>query len=139
MDTTKVKERRKGGNQKGTGNKNDKQTNPADNSPQAEPKLKQLKSVDVLEGRKTLLKCELGAGNPPPKLKWYKDGLEITGKANKLKDTKVKKKKAGKVSELHILKAAEVHAGSYTCEATNSLGKTSTVGNLTLLHDTEWK
>ncbi|XP_019909217.2 pro-neuregulin-1, membrane-bound isoform isoform X3 [Esox lucius] len=100
----------------------------------AEPKLKEMKSVEVVEGRKTLLKCELGAGNPLPKFKWYKDGVVIASGKNKLKDTKFKKKKEGRVSELHFTKASEVHAGSYMCEAANNLGKTNTVGNLTLLH-----
>ena len=39
----------------------------------------------------------------------------------------------GKVSELHFKKTTDAHAGSYTCEAINNLGKTSTVGNVTLL------
>ncbi|XP_041753380.2 pro-neuregulin-1, membrane-bound isoform isoform X2 [Coregonus clupeaformis] len=99
----------------------------------AEPKLKEMKSVEVVEGMKTFLKCELGAGNPSPKLKWYKEGVEIGGGKNKLKDTKLKRKKEGKVSELHFKKTTDAHAGSYTCEAINNLGKTSTVGNVTLL------
>lgn len=47
-----------------------------------------MKSVEVMEGRKTFLKCELGGGNPPPKFKWYKEGVEIATVRNKLKDTK---------------------------------------------------
>ena len=41
----------------------------------------------------------------------------------------------GKVSKLHFRKATITHAGSYTCEAFNNLGKTSTIGNMTVLHD----
>ena len=48
------------------------------------------KTVDV--GKKTAMTCELEAGNPLPKIKWYKDGTEITGKS-KPKNTKIKKKK----------------------------------------------
>ncbi|XP_041753385.2 pro-neuregulin-1, membrane-bound isoform isoform X7 [Coregonus clupeaformis] len=132
-DQKQGKERQRGGNKKGTGNKKDKKETPTDNSPQAEPKLKEMKSVEVVEGMKTFLKCELGAGNPSPKLKWYKEGVEIGGGKNKLKDTKLKRKKEGKVSELHFKKTTDAHAGSYTCEAINNLGKTSTVGNVTLL------
>ena len=40
----------------------------------------------------------------------------------------------GKVSELHIKKATEVHAGPYICEASNNLGKARIVGNLTVIH-----
>ncbi|KAK6316419.1 hypothetical protein J4Q44_G00139430 [Coregonus suidteri] len=138
-DQKQGKERQRGGNKKGTGNKKDKKETPTDNSPQAEPKLKEMKSVEVVEGMKTFLKCELGAGNPSPKLKWYKEGVEIGGGKNKLKDTKLKRKKEGKVSELHFKKTTDAHAGSYTCEAINNLGKTSTVGNVTLLRGPEWR
>uniref|UniRef100_A0A8C7TJI3 Pro-neuregulin-1, membrane-bound isoform n=1 Tax=Oncorhynchus mykiss TaxID=8022 RepID=A0A8C7TJI3_ONCMY len=99
----------------------------------AEPKLKEMKSVEVVEGMKTFLKCELGAGNPSPKFKWYKEGVDLANIKNKLKGTKLKRKKEGKVSELHFKKTTDAHAGSYTCEAINNLGKTSTVGNVTLL------
>lgn len=127
------KERERGGNKKGTGNKKDKKEKPTDNSPPAEPKLKEMKSVEVVEGMKTFLKCELGAGNPSPKFKWYKEGVDLASIKNKLKGTKLKRKKEGKVSELHFKKTSDAHAGSYTCEAINNLGKTSTVGNVTLL------
>uniref|UniRef100_A0A8C7L8F6 Pro-neuregulin-1, membrane-bound isoform n=1 Tax=Oncorhynchus kisutch TaxID=8019 RepID=A0A8C7L8F6_ONCKI len=99
----------------------------------SEPKLKEMKSVEVVEGMKTFLKCELGAGNPSPKFKWYKEGVDLANIKNKLKGTKLKRKKEGKVSELHFKKTTDAHAGSYTCEAINNLGKTSTVGNVTLL------
>ncbi|CDQ88900.1 unnamed protein product [Oncorhynchus mykiss] len=132
-DQKQGKERERGGNKKGTGNKKDKKEKPTDNSPPAEPKLKEMKSVEVVEGMKTFLKCELGAGNPSPKFKWYKEGVDLANIKNKLKGTKLKRKKEGKVSELHFKKTTDAHAGSYTCEAINNLGKTSTVGNVTLL------
>lgn len=59
----------------------------------AEPKLKEMKSVEVVEGMKTFLKCELGAGNPSPKFKWYKEGVDLANIKNKLKGTKLKRKK----------------------------------------------
>uniref|UniRef100_A0A4W5NA47 Pro-neuregulin-1, membrane-bound isoform n=1 Tax=Hucho hucho TaxID=62062 RepID=A0A4W5NA47_9TELE len=111
-----------------TGNKKER---PTANSPPAEPKLKEMKSVEVVEGMKTFLKCELGAGNPSPKFKWYKEGVEIASGKNK--DPRLKRKKQGKVSELHFKKITDAQAGSYTCEAINNLGKTSTIGNVTLL------
>ncbi|XP_046907172.1 pro-neuregulin-1, membrane-bound isoform isoform X3 [Hypomesus transpacificus] len=99
----------------------------------AEPKLKEMKNIKVEEGRKTFLKCELTAGNPMPKVKWFKDGKEFTN-GDKKQDIKVRKRKRGKVSELHIKKATEVHAGPYICEASNNLGKARIVGNLTVIH-----
>uniref|UniRef100_A0A672LK55 Pro-neuregulin-1, membrane-bound isoform-like n=1 Tax=Sinocyclocheilus grahami TaxID=75366 RepID=A0A672LK55_SINGR len=97
----------------------------------AEPKLKDLRSVTVEDGKKTVLKCEIVAGNPAPSIKWYKNGKELTGK-NKPKGIKIKKKKQGKISELLIRKSTEADAGLYTCEAVNNLGKTNTTASLTI-------
>lgn len=44
------------------------------------------------DGKKTVLKCEIVAGNPVPSIKWYKNGKELAGK-NKPKSIKIKKKK----------------------------------------------
>uniref|UniRef100_A0A8C1R2B3 Pro-neuregulin-1, membrane-bound isoform n=1 Tax=Cyprinus carpio TaxID=7962 RepID=A0A8C1R2B3_CYPCA len=97
----------------------------------AEPKLKDLRSVTVEDGKKTVLKCEIVAGNPAPSIKWYKNGKELTGK-NKPKSIKLKKKKQGKISELLIRKSTEADAGLYTCEAVNNLGRTNTTASLTI-------
>uniref|UniRef100_A0A673GVW4 Ig-like domain-containing protein n=1 Tax=Sinocyclocheilus rhinocerous TaxID=307959 RepID=A0A673GVW4_9TELE len=97
----------------------------------AEPKLKNLRSVTVEDGKKTVLKCEIVAGNPTPSIKWYKNGKELAGK-NKPKSIKLKKKKQGKISELLIRKSTEADAGLYTCEAVNNLGKTNTTASLTI-------
>ncbi|XP_016117055.1 pro-neuregulin-1, membrane-bound isoform-like isoform X7 [Sinocyclocheilus grahami] len=106
-------------------------TNKSDNSPQAEPKLKDLRSMTVEDGKKTVLKCEIVAGNPAPSIKWYKNEKELAGK-NKPKSIKLKKKKQGKISELLIRKSTEADAGLYTCEAVNNLGKTNTTASLTI-------
>uniref|UniRef100_A0A8C2H5Q2 Neuregulin 1 n=1 Tax=Cyprinus carpio TaxID=7962 RepID=A0A8C2H5Q2_CYPCA len=111
--------------------KDPERTNKSDNSPQAEPKLKDLRSMTVEDGKKTVLKCEIVAGNPAPTIKWYKNGKELTGK-NKPKSIKLKKKKQGKISELLIRKSTEADAGLYTCEAVNNLGKTNTTASLTI-------
>uniref|UniRef100_A0A8C1MXN8 Pro-neuregulin-1, membrane-bound isoform n=1 Tax=Cyprinus carpio TaxID=7962 RepID=A0A8C1MXN8_CYPCA len=111
--------------------KDPERTNKSDNSPQAEPKLKDLRSVTVEDGKKTVLKCEIVAGNPAPSIKWYKNGKELTGK-NKPKSIKLKKKKQGKISELLIRKSTEADAGLYTCEAVNNLGRTNTTASLTI-------
>ncbi|XP_052464818.1 pro-neuregulin-1, membrane-bound isoform-like isoform X4 [Carassius gibelio] len=96
-----------------------------------EPKLKDLRGLTVDDGKKTLLKCEIVAGNPVPIIKWYKNGKELTSK-NKPKSVKIKKKKPGKISELLIRKSTEADAGLYTCEAVNNLGKTNTTASLTI-------
>ncbi|XP_051765641.1 pro-neuregulin-1, membrane-bound isoform isoform X5 [Ctenopharyngodon idella] len=95
----------------------------------AEPKLKNLRSMTVEDGKKTVLKCEIVAGNPAPSIKWYKNGKELTGKS-KPQSIKIKKKKRGKISELLIRKSTEADAGLYTCEAVNNLGKTNTTASL---------
>ncbi|XP_051539238.1 pro-neuregulin-1, membrane-bound isoform-like isoform X3 [Myxocyprinus asiaticus] len=97
-----------------------------------EPKLKTLRSVTVEDGKKSVLKCEIVAGNPAPSIKWYKNGKELAGK-NKPKSIKIKKKKQGKISELLIRKSTEADAGLYTCEAVNNLGKTNMTANLTII------
>ncbi|XP_051765649.1 pro-neuregulin-1, membrane-bound isoform isoform X12 [Ctenopharyngodon idella] len=109
--------------------KDSERSNKSDNSPQAEPKLKNLRSMTVEDGKKTVLKCEIVAGNPAPSIKWYKNGKELTGKS-KPQSIKIKKKKRGKISELLIRKSTEADAGLYTCEAVNNLGKTNTTASL---------
>ncbi|XP_073685445.1 pro-neuregulin-1, membrane-bound isoform isoform X2 [Garra rufa] len=96
-----------------------------------EPKIKDLRSLTVEDGKKTVLKCEIVAGNPAPNIKWYKNGKELAGK-NKPKSIKIKKKKQGKISELLIRKSTEADSGLYTCEAVNNLGKTNTTASLTI-------
>ncbi|XP_051541179.1 pro-neuregulin-1, membrane-bound isoform isoform X5 [Myxocyprinus asiaticus] len=112
--------------------KDSEKSNKSDNSPQAEPKLKTLHSMTIDDGKKSVLKCEILAGNPAPSIKWYKNSKELAGK-NKPKSIKIKKKKQGKISELLIRKSTEADAGLYTCEAINSLGKTNTTANLTII------
>ncbi|XP_052422710.1 pro-neuregulin-1, membrane-bound isoform isoform X8 [Carassius gibelio] len=111
--------------------KDPERTNKSENSPQVEPKLKELRGVTVEDGKKTVLRCEIVAGNPPPSIKWYKNGKELAGK-NKPKSIKLKKKKQGKIYELLIRKSTEADAGLYTCEAVNTLGKANTTASLTI-------
>ncbi|XP_015193848.2 pro-neuregulin-1, membrane-bound isoform isoform X2 [Lepisosteus oculatus] len=98
----------------------------------APPKLKDVKSMQVEEGRTAFLKCEARAGNPAPDFKWYKDGKVLSGK-NKPKGIRIKKMKNKKGSEIRINKAAESHSGSYRCEAINQHGTDSSTGNLTVI------
>lgn len=112
--------------------KDSEKANTSGSSPQAEPKLKNLRSSTIEDGKKIILKCEVLSGNPAPTFKWYKNKTELKGK-NKPKGLKIKKKKDGKTSELFIRKSTEADAGFYTCEAVNSLGKTNTSANITII------
>lgn len=58
----------------------------------AEPKLKDLRSSSIEDGKKMILKCELVSGNPEPNFKWYKNGKQLAGK-NKPKSIKIKRNK----------------------------------------------
>ncbi|XP_036384506.1 pro-neuregulin-1, membrane-bound isoform isoform X2 [Megalops cyprinoides] len=126
-----MSDKKKEGKKKGKKDKTDAPASSA-NAQQAEPRLKEMRSVEAGEGKKTSLRCEARAGNPLPKFKWYKDGKEFDGK-NKPKDVKIKKKKGGMISELLFRKATESNSGSYTCEAINILGSDKTSGNLSII------
>ncbi|XP_056591935.1 pro-neuregulin-1, membrane-bound isoform isoform X9 [Triplophysa dalaica] len=114
--------------------KDSAKANPSDSSPPAEPKLKDLRSSSIQDGKKMILKCELVSGNPEPNFKWYKNGKQLAGK-NKPKSIKIKrnKQKPKKISELSIRKFTEADAGEYKCEAVNSLGKANTFANITVM------
>lgn len=56
----------------------------------ATPKLKKLTSVDVEEGQKVTLRCELLAGGKQTKFQWYQNNIKI-GK-NENRKIKMKKK-----------------------------------------------
>ncbi|KAL2100274.1 hypothetical protein ACEWY4_004668 [Coilia grayii] len=124
---------KKGKRDKKSGTENGKKDQKkSDNMPPAEPKLKQMRSKTVDAGKKTALTCELEAGSPLPKIKWYKGDVEISGR-NKPKNTKIKKKKQGRVSELQFKSPRESDTATYKCEAVNNLGKVSVMGNLTVI------
>ncbi|KAA0703608.1 Pro-neuregulin-1, membrane-bound isoform [Triplophysa tibetana] len=114
--------------------------NPSDSSPPAEPKLKDLRSSSIEDGKKMILKCELVSGNPEPIFKWYKNGIQLAGK-NKPKSIKIKrnKQKPKKISELSIRKFTEADAGEYKCEAVNRLGKANTLANITIMKGLEYE
>ncbi|XP_072570936.1 pro-neuregulin-1, membrane-bound isoform isoform X4 [Paramormyrops kingsleyae] len=97
-----------------------------------EPKLKEIKSMEVQEGKRALLKCETRTKQKIDSFNWYKDGKEFAGK-NKPKSVKIKVNKNRSFSELRFRKTTEAHAGSYRCEAVNSVGKSSTMANLTVI------
>ncbi|XP_041107657.1 pro-neuregulin-1, membrane-bound isoform-like isoform X5 [Polyodon spathula] len=107
-------------------------TAPAEDTSDPAPKLKKLKSLEVEEGKKVVLKCEASAGNPKPVLTWYKDGKPLK-ENNKPKDIKIKQKKIGNSSDIQILKAKLSHTGQYMCEATNNHGTVRSVGNITVI------
>ncbi|KAK1800524.1 hypothetical protein P4O66_005743 [Electrophorus voltai] len=93
------------------------------------PKLKAVRSVTVPEGQKTTLKCELLAGGRQTKFKWYQNRMEIAS----TKTRKIKMKKRGTLSELHLMKVAESDGGEYQCKVINGYGEDQQSGNVTVI------
>ncbi|XP_064415688.1 pro-neuregulin-1, membrane-bound isoform-like [Latimeria chalumnae] len=91
-------------------------------------KLKKLKSQDLTEGKKLVLKCETNSEDSSQTFKWYKDGKEISG-SNKPKDIRIQKRKK-KISELRIKKVKASHAGEYKCEVFNKFGHYNSSANI---------
>uniref|UniRef100_A0A4W4F2X3 Pro-neuregulin-1, membrane-bound isoform n=1 Tax=Electrophorus electricus TaxID=8005 RepID=A0A4W4F2X3_ELEEL len=98
----------------------------------ATPKLKAVRSVTVPEGQKTTLKCELLAGGRQTKFKWYQNRMEIAS----TKTRKIKMKKRGTLSELHLMKVAESDGGEYQCKVINGYGEDQQSGNVTVIRAT---
>uniref|UniRef100_A0A8B9LDV1 Pro-neuregulin-1, membrane-bound isoform n=1 Tax=Astyanax mexicanus TaxID=7994 RepID=A0A8B9LDV1_ASTMX len=94
------------------------------------PKLKKLRSVDVPEGQKISLKCELTAGGKQTKLEWYHNGIKIG--SNPTRQIKMKKKRRI-MSELTLMKATESDVGTYMCKAINDQGQDSYEAKVTVL------
>ncbi|XP_075460986.1 pro-neuregulin-1, membrane-bound isoform isoform X4 [Ascaphus truei] len=101
----------------------------------APPRLKEMKSQRVQEGKKLVLKCEAISEQPSLKFKWFKEEKEISAKnkaENKPSNIKIRKK-SKKSSELHISKASNADAGEYKCTVSNQLGNHSMKVNVTIL------
>ncbi|XP_060764734.1 pro-neuregulin-1, membrane-bound isoform isoform X2 [Neoarius graeffei] len=84
----------------------------------ATPKLKKLTNVQVEEGQKVTLRCELLAGGKKTKLQWYQNNVKI----GKNETRKIKLRKKGALSELQIMKVTDSDDGTYTCKAVNDRG-----------------
>ncbi|XP_039614710.1 pro-neuregulin-1, membrane-bound isoform isoform X4 [Polypterus senegalus] len=82
------------------------------------PKLKKIKNVKIVEGRKAVLKCEASVGKP--KFAWYKDGKQLD---EKVRNMKIKERQNKMASEIQIRKVTASHHGEYICEAFNQHGK----------------
>ncbi|KAM8940155.1 pro-neuregulin-1, membrane-bound isoform 2-T2 [Pelodytes ibericus] len=101
----------------------------------APPRLKEMKSQSIPEGKKLVLKCEAVSEQPSMKFKWFKEEKEINAKSkadNKSQNIKIRKK-SKKSSELHISKASEADAGEYKCTVSNQLGNDSMKVNVTII------
>ncbi|XP_063311891.1 pro-neuregulin-1, membrane-bound isoform isoform X3 [Pelobates fuscus] len=99
----------------------------------APPKLKEMKSQSILEGKKLVLKCEAVSEQPAMKFKWFKEDKEIVAKnkqEGKPENIKIRKKK--KSSELQILNPSDADAGEYKCTVSNQLGNDSMRVNVTI-------
>ncbi|KAM4809975.1 pro-neuregulin-1, membrane-bound isoform 1-T1 [Rhinophrynus dorsalis] len=100
----------------------------------APPKLKEMKSQRVEEGKKLVLKCEAISEQPSLKFKWFKGEKEIGAKnkpESKPDNIRIRKK-SKKSSELHISKASEADNGEYKCTVSNQLGNDSMRVNVTV-------
>ncbi|KAM4709690.1 pro-neuregulin-1, membrane-bound isoform 2-T2 [Discoglossus pictus] len=99
----------------------------------APPRLKEMKSQKIQEGRKLVLKCEAVSEQPAMKFKWFKEEKEISSK-NKLdiKPDNIKIRKKKKSSELHINKVSNADAGEYKCTVSNQLGNDTMRVNVTI-------
>ncbi|TSS11548.1 Pro-neuregulin-2, membrane-bound isoform [Bagarius yarrelli] len=87
----------------------------------ATPKLKKLTNVEVEEGQKVALKCELLAGGKQTKIQWYQNGKKVV----KSETRKIKLKKNRAISELLLTKVTDADVGTYTCTAVNERGEDS--------------
>ncbi|XP_047661031.1 pro-neuregulin-1, membrane-bound isoform isoform X5 [Tachysurus fulvidraco] len=87
----------------------------------ATPKLKKLTNMQVKEGQKLTLRCELLAGGRQTKIQWYQNGNKIV----KNDTRKIKLKKKGAISELLLTKVTDSDVGTYTCTAVNERGEDS--------------
>ncbi|XP_046717089.1 pro-neuregulin-1, membrane-bound isoform isoform X4 [Silurus meridionalis] len=85
----------------------------------ATPKLKKLTDVNVEEGQKVTLQCELLAGGKQTKIQWFQNGIKV----DKSETRKIKLKKKGSLSELQLMKVSDSDIGTYTCKAVNSRGE----------------
>ncbi|KAK2823565.1 hypothetical protein Q7C36_020165 [Tachysurus vachellii] len=85
------------------------------------PKLKKLTNMQVKEGQKLTLRCELLAGGRQTKIQWYQNGNKIV----KNDTRKIKLKKKGALSELQLTKVTDSDVGTYTCTAVNERGEDS--------------
>lgn len=69
-------------------------------------------SWELLEGEPVTLDCD-AAGNPLPVVTWFKDGVEVTPQGGVIRGGQA-------VLMLHV---TADHAGTYTCEAVNEVGR----------------
>uniref|UniRef100_A0A8C5LZL7 Pro-neuregulin-1, membrane-bound isoform n=1 Tax=Leptobrachium leishanense TaxID=445787 RepID=A0A8C5LZL7_9ANUR len=130
--------KKEGKGKKGKGKKEKegerKKTDVGAGGPALPPKLKEMKSQSISEGKKLVLKCEAVSEQPSMKFKWFKEEKEIAPKSlaeTKPGNIKIRKKK--KYSELQISKASDADAGEYRCTVSNRLGNDTMRVNVTIM------
>ncbi|XP_041435794.1 pro-neuregulin-1, membrane-bound isoform-like isoform X4 [Xenopus laevis] len=100
----------------------------------ASPKLKEIKTQSVQEGKKLVLKCQAVSEQPSLKFRWFKGEKEIGAKNkpdSKPEHIKIRGKK--KSSELQISKASSADNGEYKCMVSNQLGNDTVTVNVTIV------
>lgn len=94
--------------------------------------IQKLSDIEAFENDDIEFKVKI-SGEPKPKIKWFIDSMEITENAN-YKFTE--NKDAGEFT-LKIKSVNNSLSGKYTCEASNSVGKESSSGTLSVKESTE--
>nr|O93383.1 RecName: Full=Pro-neuregulin-1, membrane-bound isoform; Short=Pro-NRG1; Contains: RecName: Full=Neuregulin-1; Flags: Precursor [Xenopus laevis]AAC26804.1 neuregulin alpha-1 [Xenopus laevis] len=129
----KVKEG-KGRKGKGKKDRKGKKAEGSDQGAAASPKLKEIKTQSVQEGKKLVLKCQAVSEQPSLKFRWFKGEKEIGAKNkpdSKPEHIKIRGKK--KSSELQISKASSADNGEYKCMVSNQLGNDTVTVNVTIV------
>ena len=88
--------------------------------------IKNLKSVDVLEGTPSTLECTV-TGIPSPTISWFKDDQNIDNDANYI-ITKI-----NGTCTLKIRNIQKDHAARYMCKANNAGGEAASSARLSVL------
>ena len=89
--------------------------------------MRPLKDLTETRHRDATLECTIDPGQPLAKIYWYKDSREIYN------GHKHHVGYVDNVATLIVFDLETSDAGTYTCEASNKLGRTDTVAKLTVL------
>ncbi|GFT67998.1 hypothetical protein NPIL_385641 [Nephila pilipes] len=86
--------------------------------------IKPVSTAVVTEGEKILLEGHY-EGSPEPQIQWFKDDIELKNRPGLQISSS-----GGKHTSLFILKSAESDSGRYSCVASNSAGKATSIADV---------